>query len=441
MSGPVDKDAAPHPGRAAREAEQLEEARARKRERDRRYRIEHPEEVATQRRRWVEANRDRVRESNRRWRAEHLERARELNRDSMRRAAARKRRDAETRAKARVRVRVWREEHPDRVRDYQRDWVEENRDKVREYNNRYYRTHRDEVNARATARRDADPHGVAASKQAWAAEHKEHRAELQRARRSDPEVYAAELEANAAARRLKRALARAGLPPKSLHPATAAELRANERAAVAFFGDPTLPEHVCQATAFAESLTKHMLEHHRRMREFAEAYVATRDRMGLPPATADDVMWARAVDVVLDGRLRVDLLTSRDVAAAVRSAKVALRRAERNRQYDHLVRATAVQVQRNRARLAADAAMEFRARRRRGRQSLNPDDLLVRIALQEVVEGVPTNLLSAVDVRRALLSASYALGPVIDAPPSQFQPSQPLEAREKRLPKLTELDG
>ena len=85
MSGPVDKDAAPQPApRLARTTQHDESARARKRERDRRYRLENPEEFAAQRRRWVEANRDRIRESNRRWREEHLERARELNRDSMR---------------------------------------------------------------------------------------------------------------------------------------------------------------------------------------------------------------------------------------------------------------------------------------------------------------------------------------------------------------------
>ncbi|GAA4375057.1 hypothetical protein [Agromyces bauzanensis] len=427
MSGPVDKDA-PQPAPTSRTPEREEVARARKRERDRRYRLEHPEEHAAQRRRWVEANRDRIRESNRRWRETHLERARELNRDSMRRAADRKRREAETRAKARVRVRVWREEHPDRVRKYQRDWVEANRDKVREYYNRYYRTHRDEVNARATARRDADPAGAAASKQAWAADHKEHRAELQRARRADPEVYAAELEANAAARRLKRALARAGLPPRRLHPATAAERRANERAAVAFFGDPSLPEHVHQSTVFVENLTKHMLLHHARMREFAESYVATRERMGLPPANADDVMWARAVDVVLDGSRRVDLLTSRDVAAAVRAAKATMRRAEQKRQHERLVEAVVVHVQRNRVRLAADAAMESRARRMRGKPSVDRDELLVRIALQEVAAQVPTTLLAAGDIRRALGRASFALGQMLDAGSSDNQRGRCLEA-------------
>ncbi|WP_147364595.1 hypothetical protein [Cryobacterium melibiosiphilum] len=50
-----------------------------------------------------------------------------------------------------------RQQHPERKREYQQRWVEQNRDKIREYSQRYYKHHRDEVNARAVARRDADP--------------------------------------------------------------------------------------------------------------------------------------------------------------------------------------------------------------------------------------------------------------------------------------------
>ncbi|TFD21117.1 hypothetical protein [Cryobacterium sp. TMS1-13-1] len=88
----------------------------------------------------------------------------------------------------------------------------ENREKVREYYNRYYEAHRAEVNARAAARRDADPEHTKQITRQWADRNKERRAELQRNRRSDPEIYQSELEAHAAARRLKRSLSRAGLP-------------------------------------------------------------------------------------------------------------------------------------------------------------------------------------------------------------------------------------
>ncbi|MCY7413133.1 MAG: hypothetical protein LH471_08905 [Salinibacterium sp.] len=280
-------------------------------------RVNLPDLQAESRRRWVTENRDRVREMNRRWRAEHLERARQLNRDSMRRAAARQRREAELRASGRERAKRWREAHPDHVRAYKQRWVEANREKVRDYYSRYYATHRDEVNARAAARRDADPDRTKQVNKEWAERNKEHRAEVQRTRRADPEIYQSELAANAAAKRLKRRLSLVGLPPKRLHPSTAAELRTNEREADAYFTDQTLPEHLRQFTVFAESLMEHMLKNGARLREFAEAYVETRARMGLPPVPVENIVYARAVELVTERMRRVDLLTSRDVASAV----------------------------------------------------------------------------------------------------------------------------
>ena len=107
------------------------------------------------------------------------------------------------------------------------------------------------------------------------------------------------MEANAAARRLKRSLSRAGLPPKLLHATTAAERRANKREADAYFNDQSWPEHVRQFTVFAESPTEHMLKNGARMlkngarvREFAEAYVETRARMGLPPIPVENIVYA-----------------------------------------------------------------------------------------------------------------------------------------------------
>lgn len=361
----------------------------------------HPDRQTESRRRWVAENRDRVRDLNRRWRAEHLERARQLNRDSMRRAAARKRRETEVLAHGRERAKRWREAHPDRVRGYQQRWVEENREKVREYYNRYYANHRDEVKARAAERRDADP-DPARTKQAhkqWAERNKEHRAEVQRTRRSDPEIYQAELEANAAAKRLKRTLSRAGLPPKQLHPVTAAERRRHERQADAYFRDPALPEHLRQFTVFAESLTEHMRKNGARMREFAEAYVATRARMGLPPVSVDNIVHARAVELVTERMRRVDLLNSRDIAAAVRAAKAVVPHEERQEQFDRLVKAVITHVHRNRERYAVDAEMENQARAHRGKPRMPVESMVVRVAMQEMMERMPTNRLTAEDAQ------------------------------------------
>jgi len=361
----------------------------------------HPDRNPETRHRWVAANRDRVREMNRRWRAEHLERSRQLNRDSMRRVADRKRHEEEVRAQGRERAKRWREAHPDRRREYQRGWVEENREKVREYYNRYYEAHRDEVSARAAARRDQDPDRTKRASKQWAERNKERRAELQRNRRSDPGTYQSELEANAAARRLKRTLTRAGLPPKHLHPTTAAERRADEREADAYFSDPTLPEHLRQFTVFAESLTEHMLKNGARTREFAEAYAATRVRMGLPPVPVENIVYARAAEIVTERMRRVDLLTSRDVAAAVRSTQAEVRREERQRQFDQLVKTVVTQVNRNRARYAVDAEMENRARAHGGKPRASFESLVVQLAIQEAMDRLPTNTLVVEDIRNA----------------------------------------
>lgn len=373
----------------------------RSRELKRRWREANVDYVREQSRAWKEAHPERVREMNRRWREEHLDRARQQNRDSARRTAARKRREAEIRRNARERAKRWREEHPNRVRTYQRRWVEENRDKVREYYNRYYATHRDEVSARAAARRDADPDRTRRATREWAERNKDRRAELQRSRRSHPEIYQAELEANAAARRLKRRLTSAGLPPRQLHPITAAERRANERESAAYFADPVLNERVRQFTVFAETLTEHMLEHGSSMLEFADAYAARRARMGLPPVDVERIVYARAVEVVTDRMRRVDLLTSRDVAAAVRSTQALLRQKERHEQFERLVRSLVAHVEHDARRLVEEAAFENRVRRQRGRRPVPLESLVIQIAAQELLPTQTTNRLSLEDARRA----------------------------------------
>lgn len=386
-----------HESDAKADAAKLE----RSRELKRRWREANADHVREQSRAWKEAHPERVREMNRRWREEHLDRARQQNRDSARRAAARKRREAETRRTARERAKRWRKEHPDRVRSYQRRWVEANRDKVQEYYNRYYATHRDEVSARAAARRDADPERARRATKEWAERNKDRRAELQRSRRSNSEIYQAELEANAAARRLKRRLASAGLPARQLHPTTAAERRANERESAAYFADPVLNERVRQFTVFAETLTEHMLEHGASMLEFAEAYAARRARMGLPPVDFERIVYARAVELVTERVRRVDLLTSRDVAAAVRSTQAVLRQEERRQQFERLVRSLIAHVERDLTRLYREAAFENRARRQHGRPPVPLESLIVQLATQELLPTLTTSRLSLEDARTA----------------------------------------
>ena len=380
---------------------------------------EHPsvDDAAEKRRQYVAANRDRIRELNRLWRSGHLDRARELNRDSMRRATARRHREAELRERGRERAKRWREAHAERRGEYQQRWVAENREKVREYYNRYYEAHRAEVNARAAARRDADPERTKQITREWAERNKERRAELQRNRRSDPGVYQSELEAIAASRRLKRSLSRAGLPPKRIHPATAAERRVNERDADAYFNDPSRPEHLRQFTVFAESLTEHMLKHGARMREFAEAYVSSRARMGLPPVPVEDIVYARASEIVAERMRRVDLLTSRDVAAAVRATKAMVRREERQVQFEQVVKAVVALSHRWSGRYATDADVENRARASRGKPRVPVEALVVQLALAEAILNVPTTRLTVGDAQSAAQVAKLRLVKPFQDPP------------------------
>jgi hypothetical protein len=379
-----------------------ENNRERVRESDRRYRENHTAQLAASARAWKEANPERVREMNRRWRAGNLDRARELNRESMRRAATRKRRAAEIRRRANESSKRWKQAHPEQVREYQRRWLEENRAQVQAYCRRYHAKNREQVNARATERRDADPEKTRRVRKEWADRNREHLAEYQRSYRSDPDKYQALLASNSAAKRLRRRLDTAGLPPKQTHRTTARDRRANDAHAAVYFADPTLPKRLQQFTAFSIALTNLVIKNGPRMREFAEAYVAMRSRMGLPPISADDVMYARAVELVTNRIRRVDLLTSRDVAAAVRSAKAAVGERAREQQYRALVKRLEAHLITHARRLHDDARLENAARAHGGKPTIPVELVVPGIALHEVVPKVPIDLLTKADIRRAL---------------------------------------
>lgn len=406
MNGPINEEPA-RPAQGGPTHGPDDGDRLRGREANRHYGGSHSEQSAATQRRWVEANRDPVRETDHHWRKEHLDRDRQLDRESVHWAFMRTQRVADQRQRARERAARWRAGHLDEVRDYQVQWVERNRDKVRGYYNHYYRTHRDEVNARAAARRDADPERMKQARKDWAERNKERLADLQRNRRDDPVIYQAQLESNAAARRLKRRLAGAGLPPKRLHPATAAERRMHARESAAYFDNPNLFEHVRQRTVLTESLTNHMLANGAEMRTFAESYVTTRARVGLPPRAVDDMMYARAVEYVVDHLDDIEFLTSRDVASAVRSSKAIVQRAERDRQFGRLLKTLIAHLDDHRSRLDEEAEIENRARAQRGLPRVTAGALLARLAVEEVVESVPTDQLQREDLRSAMRKAQF----------------------------------
>ena len=94
---------------------------------------------------------------------------------------------------------------------------------------------------------------------------------------------------------------------------------------------------------------------------------------------------------------RVDLLTSRDVVAAVRSTQVEVPRIERQQQVDHLVKAVVAHVHQNGPRLSVDAEMENQERSRRGKPRLPVESLVAQFVLHEVIKRVPTISLTIED--------------------------------------------
>ncbi|WP_344065667.1 hypothetical protein [Microbacterium pumilum] len=302
----------------------------------------------------------------------------------MRRSAKRKRILADRRRRANESSKRWKQAHPEHVTDYRRRWVEANPEKVREYYKRYHATHREVEKQRATAWRDANPEKMKNARKAWADRNKDRLAANQRARRKDPVRYRADLDANSAANRLRRRLERAGLPPRQLHRTMAAERRANDRAADDYFGQADLPERLRQFTVLTVSLTEELLEHGDRLLDFAKAYAAMRVRVGLPPVDAEQIMYARAAQAVTDRMKRIDRLTSREVRAAVRSARSVFSTATRQRRMAELVRDAESHIRKNGARLEAEAAIENSARALRGKVSLPTELLIARIAMQDL---------------------------------------------------------
>ncbi|TFD21118.1 hypothetical protein [Cryobacterium sp. TMS1-13-1] len=150
---------------------------------------------------------------------------------------------------------------------------------------------------------------------------------------------------------------------------------------------------------FAESLTEHMLQNGASIREFADAYVETRARLGLPPVPVETIVYARAVEIVAERMRRVDLLTGRDVTAAVRATKAMVRREERQQQFERLIRTVVTHAHRNSARFRVDAEIDYLARTHRGKPRVPVESLVVQLAMQEVFGRVPTNRLTIDDAR------------------------------------------
>lgn len=183
--------------------------------------------------RYYAKHRDQKRESAKGWRAENPDRARAHNREYMRRAlAARKAQEAR-----RANGRAWYHEHRDEERARHRRFRAEHPDKVREYQQRYRAKHPDraaESSRRAAQRwRDANAERTREMNRLAAQRRRQEDPDYQRRKyQEDIEAQRARSRNNARQRARLRAL---GLPARHIHTVYAADKRADQAAADAFF--------------------------------------------------------------------------------------------------------------------------------------------------------------------------------------------------------------
>jgi hypothetical protein len=218
-----------------------EDRRRRKAEHNRRYRESHPERAAEQRRQWRERNREHRKAYQMQWREQNLDRARELNREHMRRKAAKERAAKERRAKA-----------ADRARTRYHADIEANRAKAREYrerrkaadpqgyradqkrrNDAWRKRHKPELDARRRERYRLDPTQKRAAAQRYYEQHAEERKAYRR--RYYQEHREQQLATQRRWRQRERRRIEAGLPVRRLHRVTPAEREQHAREADGFF--------------------------------------------------------------------------------------------------------------------------------------------------------------------------------------------------------------
>jgi hypothetical protein len=84
---------------------------------------------------------------------------------------------------------------------------------------------------------------------------------------------------------------------------------------------------------------------------------------------------------------------------------------ERQQQMDELMKAIVVHFHQDSGRLEAKAEMENRARAHRGKPRVPAESLVVQLALQDVIERVPTSRLTTADARTAPASRACTSRP------------------------------
>ncbi|WP_431779935.1 hypothetical protein [Microbacterium aurantiacum] len=227
-----------------------EERRERDRERRRRYRETHADEVRERNRRWKAEHPEKIKEYRDRFRANHIERIRKENRERERARAAKARRAATAAERRRVKGRERYAADPETHRDYQRERrraqraadPEGYREAKKQRNKRWRDSHKDEQNAKLRAKHRDNPEIKRAAAERYYAEHGD---EVRERRRS---YYWANREKQLEKQRLWRARERRrrelGLPPRRLHRVTASERAANASAGDEFFTRSRTPEEL-----------------------------------------------------------------------------------------------------------------------------------------------------------------------------------------------------
>lgn len=193
-----------------------------------------PEPDAEQAR--LEAQRERRRANREKYKAADADRVRQQNRDSMRRSRERARALKARQERDRARVKAGTAANPERAAARRDAWAEQHPDRVREHQRNYYHRNREVRQAASrdqSARRREDP-AVREMARQYQAARLEHRNAQQNARRSDPSVREKLNREQNERRRRERRRQALGLAPRPMHRATINERARNAAEAAAF---------------------------------------------------------------------------------------------------------------------------------------------------------------------------------------------------------------
>ncbi|WP_454132250.1 hypothetical protein [Microbacterium lacticum] len=313
------------------------------------------------------------------------------------------------------RARAWNKAHAEQVRETQRRWREANADRVRAYGRASYAHRREQVAERGKADRDRNPEKYRQRHREWLSRNPGYSTEYGRKYRQDPDRYARMLESNRNAKRLAKRLATLGLPPRRITRSTAADRRANERAAVEFFTSDESRERQVEYNVFHTALAAAVADDGAKLWAEVREKERRRSVQGLPPVDPDEQFFAQAVDAVLEQHGDF-ALTSTDVRRAITSVREVEARRLRDDQQRTLQRELVAYVRSNVSRLSREAQMENRALVIAGK-SEQPIGLVAhRIAVEKIRERLSLDRLPAPVIEKTIL-AVHERHPALFDPP------------------------